>query len=183
MGFDVNEIRSQLTYGGARPNQFEVQIFNPANSSGDLKVPFLVNAASLPASTLGQAPVAYQGRTINLAGNRTFAPWTVTIYNDEDFLIKNALEEWSNKINSMRGNTRGFGGPESSRYKSTARVTQKGKTGNNLRTYRFEGLFPVEVSEIGLNWGENDTIQQFQVTFAYDWWEIDESITGNAGGA
>ncbi len=182
MSFDVNEIRSQLTYGGARANQFYVQIANPANTSGDLKTPFMCQAAELPASTLGQVPVPYFGRTINVAGDRTFSPWTVTIMNDEDFLIKNAMEEWSNKINSMRGNQRGFGGPEPSRYKSTARITQLSKGGNALRTYLFDGIFPLEVGGIGMNWADNDQIETFQVTFAYDWWNIDTSTTGDAGG-
>lgn len=182
MSFDVNEIRSQLSLDGARPNLFYVQFNNPANSSGDLKVPFLVQAAEIPAATLGEVQVPYFGRTIKLAGNRTYANWTVTVMNDEDFLIRNALEEWSNKINSFQGNIRTFGGAEPTRYKATARVTQLGKTGNALRTYLFDGIFPVDVSGIGLNWADNDQIETFQVTFAYDWWKIDASTTGDAGG-
>lgn len=182
MAFNVNNIRSQLTLDGARPNLFQVQIINPANGAGDLKVPFLVQASEIPAATLGEVPVPYFGRTIKLAGNRTYSNWTVTIMNDEDFLIRNAMEQWSNRINSFQGNVRTFGGPESSRYKSTARVTQLGKDGRALRVYKFEGIFPVDVSGIGLNWADNDQIETFQVTFAYDWWDIDGGVTGDAGG-
>jgi hypothetical protein len=96
MAFNISDFRGQLEFGGARPSLFEVQIFNPANTTGDLKTPFLVRAAQLPGSTVGTVPVSYFGRQIKLAGNRTFADWTVTIINDEDFLIRNALEEWNN---------------------------------------------------------------------------------------
>jgi hypothetical protein len=94
MAFNVNELRSQLTLGGAKPTLFQVQLANPVNSAGDLKLPFMCKAASLPASTLGTVSVPYFGRTIKLAGDRTFEEWEVTIINDEDFLVKNAIEEW-----------------------------------------------------------------------------------------
>jgi len=66
----------------------------------------------------------YFGRKIKLAGDRTFADWTVTVINDEDFLIRNALEQWSNQINSLQGNLRTFGGASPSFYKANATVTQ-----------------------------------------------------------
>lgn len=180
--FNINDIRAQLVGGGARPNLFSVQFNNPANSAGDIKVPFMVQASEIPAATLGEVPVPFFGRTIKLAGNRTYANWTVTVMNDEDHLVRNALENWSNKINSFEGNIRTFGGSEPSRYKGTARVTQYGKAGETLRVYRFNGIFPVDVSGIGLSWADNDQIETFQVTFAYDWWDIDGGVTGNAGG-
>ena len=92
MAFNINEMRSQLVYGGARQNLFQVQILNPANSSGDLKTPFMVQAAQIPASDLGVIPVFYFGRQMKLAGDRTFGEWTVNIVNDEDFLIRNAMD-------------------------------------------------------------------------------------------
>jgi hypothetical protein len=182
MSFDVNDIRAQLAFGGARPNLFQVQFNNPGNSAGDLKVPFMVQASEIPAASIGEVPVPYFGRIVNVAGNRTYAPWTVTVMNDEDFLVRNALEEWSNKINAFRRNVGGFGSASPSRYKAQARVTQFGKEGNALRTYLFDGIFPTDISGIGLNWADNNQIEQFQVTFVYDYWKIDDSITGNSGG-
>ena len=72
MAFNINEIRSQLTLGGARNSLFQVTIQNPANGVADIKVPFLVKAAQIPASTLGTIEVPYFGRKIRLAGDRTF---------------------------------------------------------------------------------------------------------------
>lgn len=182
MAFNVNEIRSQLTLGGARASLFQVTIQNPANSVADIKVPFMCRGAQIPAATLGMIEVPYFGRKIKLAGDRTFADWTVTIINDEDFLVRNAMEQWSNTINSLEGNVRGFGAASPLLYKSQAQVVQYSKTGVPLRTYQFNGIFPLEVSTIELDWETTDTIETFQVTFAYDYWEVSGGVTGNAGG-
>ena len=84
MAFNVNEIRSQLTLGGARNSLFQVTMSNPANSVGDIKIPFMVRASQIPAATLGVIEVPYFGRKIRLAGDRTFGEWTVVVINDED---------------------------------------------------------------------------------------------------
>ena len=73
MALNINEIKSQLALGGARPALFQVVFNNPVNASGDVKVPFMVKAAQMPASTLGTIEVPYFGRKIKIAGDRTFA--------------------------------------------------------------------------------------------------------------
>jgi hypothetical protein len=70
MAFNVNEIRSQLTLGGARGSLFQVTFNNPANSVADIKVPFMVRASQIPESTLGTIEVPYFGRKVKLAGDR-----------------------------------------------------------------------------------------------------------------
>jgi len=138
MAFSINEFRSQLVGGGARPSLFQVQITNPVLGIADFKVPFMVKTAALPASTLGEYTVPYFGRLVKYAGDRTFEPWSVTVINDEDFGIRNAMEAWSNSINSHVTNSRSL--PQN--YKSDAVITQFSKDGSILRVYNFEGLFP-----------------------------------------
>ena len=130
MPFDINTFRSQLAFDGAKPNLFSVQISNPVNGASDFKTPFMVQSAQIPASRVGTIPVPFMGRSIKLAGDREFDPWTVQVINDEDYLIRNALEEWSNNINRLRQNIRSVG-----RYKSNATVSQLAKDGTILRTY------------------------------------------------
>jgi hypothetical protein len=180
MAFNIQEIRSQLVLGGARASLFQVQISNPANGAGDIKVPFMVKAAQIPASTTGVIEVPYFGRKIKVAGDRTFAEWTVTIINDEDFLIRNAMEQWSNSINSHAGNIREFGSASPLLYKSNAQITQFSKTGVPIREYTFNGMFPTEVSAIEMAWETTDAIEEFTVTFQYDFWEVSGGVTGNS---
>lgn len=179
--FDVNEIRAQMTFGGQRPTNFQVQIQNPANAIADIKTSFMVRASTIPESTLGTIQVPYFGRKIKLAGNRVFGPWTVTVMNDEDFLVRNALEQWSNEINSHKENLTGFGTASPLLYKSQAQVTQFSKTGLPTRIYQFNGIWPSQVSQMEVDWNATDTIQEFQVVFEYDYWTISGGITGNAG--
>jgi hypothetical protein len=182
MAFNINEIKSQMLFDGARPSLFQVTIQNPANSVADIKLPFMCEATALPAAQIGQVVIPYFGRQIKLAGDRTYNDWNVTIINDEDFLIRNAMEQWSNQINTFQGNVRAFGSASPLLYKSQAQVVQYSKTGVPIRTYQFNGIFPVNISDIGLAWETQNQVERFQITFAVDYWEVSGGITGNAGG-
>lgn len=183
--FNIQEFRSQMTGDGARPNLFEVELNFPTFVSNSAfarqKASFMCRAAQLPGSTVNQVPVNYFGRELKFAGNRTFPEWTVTVINDEDFAIRKAVERWMNGLNSHTTNIRD---PRALRganaagtaegYQTDAYVTQYGKsdeTTGGLRVYRFIGVFPIDLSPIELDWGANDTIEEFAVTFAYQWWE------------
>lgn len=181
MTFSINDVRAQLQYGGARPTQFNVIITNPVNPTADIKIPFTVRAAQIPASTLGVIQVPYFGRTLPVPGDRTFQPWTTTVINDEDFLVRNAIEEWSNAINSLEGNIAGLGSAPAN-YKSQATVTQYGKDGTELRIYQFNGIWPSEIGQIDLDWEARDQIEIFPVTWQFDSFAIVGGVTGNAGG-
>jgi hypothetical protein len=174
MSFNINEFKSQLVGGGARNSLFQVQITNPITGVADFKMPFMVKAASIPASNLGTMEVPYMGRKIKYPGDRTFEDWQVTIINDEDFLIRNAMEAWSNAINSHASNTRLL----PSQYKSDAQVIQFGKDGTPIRQYTFQGITPVQIGAIELGWETVDTIEEFTVSFQYDLWTVDGGNTG-----
>jgi len=178
---NITEFRSRLTGGGARANLFEIEIAFPEELGIDLnlvtdKVPFLVKAAEIPASNLGNIPVPYRGRVLPVAGDRTFDPWTVTVINDTDFLIRDAMEKWSNSINDLQ-TAQGTINPEV--YQRSADVKQLSREGSNpgdpeklLRQYKFEGIYPNTVSSIPLDFGATDQIEEFQVTFNYLFYEV-----------
>lgn len=172
MAFNVGEFRAQMQGDGARPNLFEVQLtfptfVNPGNANK--KITFMCKTASLPGSTIGHVPVFYFGRETKLAGNRTFPEWTLSIINDEDFSVRNAFEKWLNGINRHVSNVRDAWAGNSLGYTTNGIVTQFGKTGDTLKTYTFQGIFPVDVSQIDVDWGSNDTIEEFSVTLAYQY--------------
>jgi len=137
----------------------------------------MAKTAQLPGSTVGTVPVYYFGRELKFAGNRTFADWTLTIINDEDFTIRNSIESWMNAINSHAGNVRNTAALSTSGYTVDATVTQYGKTGDELKKYTFVGLFPVDLAPIDLDWGSNDAIEEYQTTFAYQWWQTETTTT------
>lgn len=180
--FNVLDFRAQMTGDGARPNLFNCNIPQLGNllNNADVKFNFMCRAAQLPGSTVNQVPVNYFGRELKFAGNRTFTEWTVTIINDEDFIIRNAMELWMSKLNSHVGNLRDPNYITPSEYQLDGKVRQFGKAGEVLKKYDFIGMFPIDVSPIELDWGANDTIEEYAVTFAYQWWESDTSDTASA---
>ena len=173
MAFNINQFKSELVGGGARPTLFQCQITNPIAPEADIKTPFMIRSAGIPESTLGQFTVPYFGRQVKYAGDRVFADWNVTVINDEDFAIRNAMEAWSNAINSHDSNTRAL--PQT--YKSTGQITQFSKDGSILRTYIFEGMYPINIDGIAMDWSQSDTIEEFGMTFQYDLWRVE----GNTG--
>ena len=185
MTFDISKIKAELIGGGARPSLFNIFATFPEDlneatkSSAERKLEFLCQAASLPGSTLASIPVPYMGRNAYVAGNRSFEPWQITVLNDEDFLIRQAFEAWSKAINSHQGNLRSAGvgsNPES--YKGRFVVRQFSKEDDNtpIRKYVMEGVFPLEVAAIELNWGTENEIESFTVNLQIDWWELDQSV-------
>jgi len=195
MAFRIQDIKSELSGGGARPSLFNVQIIFPAglafgaNTSPNAvngptevarKFQFMCKAASIPPSTIRPIEVPYFGRKIKVAGARAFPEWSTTVINDEDFSIRHAMEEWSQAINAHSANLRSRGAtsdPES--YKATAIVQQFAKDEvTPIRKYVFQGCWPSEVAAITLDWDTDATIEEFQVTWAYDLWELDPNLNG-----
>jgi hypothetical protein len=183
MTFNVAEFRANLVGDGARPNLFQVVLTLPtyANNStaAGQKLQFMAKSAQLPGSTIGQVPMYYFGREVKFAGNRTFTDWTIQIVNDEDFVIRNSMESWMSAINSHTGNLRAGVASNPTNYAVDAVVNQYGKTGNIINSYKFVGMFPLDVAPIDLDWGSNDAIEEYGVTFAYQYWTNAASTDNN----
>jgi hypothetical protein len=175
-GFNISTFKTRgLTLGGARPTLFEVYLGIPDGVAADApsadKFRFTCSAAQLPAATISAIDVGYFGRKIKVQGDRTFADWTVTVMNDEDFLVRAMFEKWSNSLNSLESNTRDVAYSDSENdYKADMTVIQYGKDGASIREYTIIGAFPTSVDAIALNWDTTNQIETFQVTFAYDYW-------------
>ena len=187
---NITNFRDRLVGGGARPNLFEVNIELPDGVIGQADfqddVRFMVKAAEIPAANIGNIPVPFRGRVLPVAGDRTFDPWTVTIINDSKFNIRDAMEQWSNKINDLQFDV---GDISPSNYQTKAEVFQLSRGGktssasstggesiNVLRTYNFEGIYPSVVSSIPLDYGATDSIEEFQVTFNYLFWTVGNGL-------
>lgn len=182
----VQDFKTQLSGGGARPNLFEVVLSFPGevdiDGANDVlnKARFMVKSAALPGSTITPIDVPFRGRVIKVAGDRTFDSWTITVINDTDFSIRSAFETWMNTINRLSDNT-GLTNPLS--YQADAFVFQLDRDGSTLRAYHFYDLFPTNISPIDLSYDSGDTIQEFTVEMQVQWWEAIKGNGRNAGGA
>lgn len=165
----VDDFKSKLKGGGARPNLFNVKMNFPAYALGDAELTsFMCKAAALPASTVNVITVPFRGRQLKIAGDRTFETWTVTVINDTDFAIRDAMERWMNGINSHNANT-GFNDP--AEYQTDLSVEQLDKDGIVLKTYNFRSCFPTSVAAIELSYETVDTVEEFAVEFQVQYWE------------
>lgn len=165
----VDDFKSKLRGGGARPNLFRATVNFPGYAGGDVELTsFLCKAAQLPASVMNVIEVPFRGRQLKIAGDRTFETWTATILNDTDFTIRNSMERWMNGINSHQANT-GLTNPVD--YQADLVVEQLDRDETVLKTYNFRGAFPINVSAIDLNYETVDTVEEFTVEFAVQYWE------------
>lgn len=181
MAFNVDQFRTVMQYDGARPNLFEVVLRFPnyveLGGIANQQSRFYCKSAQLPGSTIGTVVVPYFGREVKVAGNRTFADWSVTIINDEDFVIRNAFERWHRGINENVLNLRSPQALSTSpaapglSYAVDAEVYQYAKIGGApIKKYKFTGLWVNDISQIDLDWGSNDAIEEYSVTLSYQYW-------------
>lgn len=200
----LSQFKSKLIGGGARPNLFEVQL--PSVPAGiDLGIQrdgtgkynsenftFLCKTAALPASTMNVVEIPFRGRTLKVAGDRTYDVWTVTVINDEAFDHRRVFESWMQNINQYSDHS-GLVNP--SDYMTDATVLQLGRgkvnretgTGspgnaNVLAQYRFKDIFPTNISAIELSYETTDTIEEFTVDFQVQFWYPEKPGTNVAQG-
>ena len=189
---------------GVKPNMFNVDIQFPAGFSDVIAADFAVSSlgntntaseielssilcksAALPGSNLGVIEVPFRGRTVKIAGDRTFDTWTATFFNDKDFKLRALFEAWANSINTHAGNTseRFLPDGQGTGYMANLFVTQLEKdnteTGSALRTYQLHHCFPTNVSPIELAYDSNDQIEEFTVEWQYSYFTASKGKGGS----
>ena len=176
----------------ARPNLFQVSIYLPktqlaplqpvndalvtstqdnegqGTTSLDELTQFMVKAASFPASTIGVVEVPFRGRQLKIAGDRTYEPWSVTVLNDEGFTIRQQMETWAQPIQEYKIN--GSSAQNTGEYMGRAIVDQLSRDGEIIKQATLEGIWPSNISALDLDWGTNDTPEEYTVEFQVQYW-------------
>ena len=180
----LSDFKTALLGGGARPNLFEVGITLPtaasASTGGQLPEKFvmLCKAANLPASNIANIDVPFRGRIFKVAGDRTYDTWSITVINDNDFIIRTFMENWMQHIGQYK-DASGVTNPND--YMASAQVDQltrvdttKGATSGGgisvAKSYTFQDIFPTNISAIDLSFDSSDAIEEFTVEFQVNYW-------------
>ena len=182
---NIADFKSKLIGGGARPNLFEVELTAmPASVTLPWQAErfgFLCKAAQLPGMNIANIDVPFRGRIFKVAGDRTIDNWTITVINDEDFLYRNAFEEWTQQIAALDDN---MGSTNPSSYMVNAKVFQLGRgselnsttnAGDSnvvLKEYEFIDIFPINVGQIDVSYENTDTIEEYTVEFAVQSYKV-----------
>ena len=170
MATNVNNFVAQLQGGGARANQFKVNF--PALGGG---MEFMARSAQIPALTIGEIAVPYRGRQIFVPGDRTYDAWTLTVFNDTGFSIRSKLEGWANNIQNI-----GAAVDQKGVVYRDAQVQQLSRDGTSiLRTYQLYGVWPTTIDAIDLAWDTNDTIEEYGVTFRFNYMTVNGEATSD----
>ena len=168
----IEDFKAVLQGGGVRPTMFEVELTFPETVVSDPNLAtnegtFLIKASNLPASNVGLIDVPFRGRKLKVSGDRTFDDWNITVINDVSFGLRKSFEEWSERI---QNHNYALGSNTLNDYFASAIVRQLDRDGQQLRAYRFEGIWPQVVSDIGLDFDSTDTVEEYDVTFAVQYW-------------
>jgi len=182
----IQSFKSRVAGDFSSPNLFKCVVDFPTGVTGKDEASklgeFTVRAANLPATQLGIVEVPYRGRVLKIAGDRTFEPWTITIMNDKNFVLRNAFESWAQGVQEYTQNVTTVGTDVNSYFKDM-RVIQYDRFGdlkdsadaeaepNVLAEYRFYDTFPTNVAAIDLDYGSNDAISEFTVELQVQYWK------------
>ena len=168
---NINDFKAKLAGGGARGNQFKVTMPFPGYSQvgGEIEeLAFLCKGTQLPAMTIPSFTVPFRGRQIKIAGDRTYADWTITVLNDTNFKLRNAFERWSNGINNA---TDGEGLTNPADYQVDAFIDHLDRNGGTIKSYTLRGCFPVSIGAIDLSMEPTEAVETFEVSFRYLFFE------------
>ena len=180
MATDISTFKSALTHGGARPSLFEITVSKPSDVSGSFdNMATHCNVSAIPPLTVTPIERQYFGRTVKIPGDLVFADLTTTIINTENFSIRKPLESWMNNINATGSN---YGYSNNLSGFGSVTLTQYAKEGKSLLVWKFIDCWPQTISEISLSYDTASDIEQFDVTWAYNYFTMSGSgvATGNS---
>ena len=169
---------------GVRPNMFQVDITFPGTVEADQTlVSYMCKSAALPASNIGVIEVPFRGRTVKIAGDRTFDNWSATFINDKEMKSRSYFEQWLNQINTHKANTGAIQDPTAYGRSVVIRQLEKDSSpaGSELRSYKLWYAFPISTSAIDLAYDSNDQIEEFSVEFQYSYWTVGDDSDTTAG--
>ena len=165
--------------GGVRPNLFSVEHNFPTGvtsptitGANGAEVPYMCKSAALPATNVGTVELPFRGRVVKVPGDRTYETWTATFYNDDAFALRSAYEKWIAVTNGVDANVAETDISDVFRNVTVSQLDKFSGGANKLkilRSYELVGAWPVSVGQIAIAYDNNDSYEEFDVEFAYQY--------------
>ena len=172
--FNVSKLKGALADGGARPSLFKFTVTGSPVTLTNLE--YFCQVSALPPLTVTPIEKMYYGRTVKIPGDIVFGDLTTTIYQTEDGNERFNLESWMDQINghvdnvsSLEDETTNFMG----KYSGVGTLFQYAKDGETtLSEVKFVDMWPQSVTEIALSYDTASDLEQFDVTWSYNHYEV-----------
>ena len=177
--FNISKFKGALKDGGARPSLFKFTVTGSPVTLTNLE--YFCQVSALPPLTVTPIEKMYFGRTVKIPGDIVFGDLTTTIYQTEDGTERFNLESWMDQINghvdnvsSLEDETTNFMG----KYSGVGTLFQYAKDGTTtLSEVEFVDMWPQSVTEIALSYDTASDLEQFDVTWSYNHYEVKVGTT------
>ena len=178
MALGINDFRSQ--FRGTRNNRFAIQLGLPTEvgSGQELRLDLYGKATSLPTASIGVIPVPWMGRVIKFSGERTFADWTIQLYDENatgNSDVRSLMMKWLELMNTAESHDISYNQTSDAiiawndlQGDQTSNHSNQTNWGKRVKLYN---CFPIDVGELQLSYDNVDQFSEFPVTFAYDYWD------------
>ena len=175
MAFSLSTFQSALATGGARPSLFDLEVAGAptgVSSSNLSNIKFMCNVSALPPLTITPIERQYFGRVVKIPGDIVYGDLSTTIIMTEGGDERAELEKWMDEINKTTENKMNAEHNTSNGFTGTVKLNQYGKTGSTTPIYKyiFEDCWPSTISEIALSYDTASDIEQFDVTWTYNYY-------------
>lgn len=160
-GFDIDSFISNFGEH-ARAYTFMILLNNPYGTIGPDRAKYLINASSVPSSTIDPIEDNWQGNIVKTGSTTTFDDWTVTFKVDKDYQLRKDFMKWKNAVHDPITNEHG----NFNDYAQDQEVWLLDTKGNIMHKINLIMAWPTSIGEISLDYSNKEKVTM-DVTFAF----------------
>lgn len=175
----IQEFKARLQNQSlADPSRFRV-LFSGAIIETEVsrELAFLCNRASLPTRTFSTQDYSTHGPILKIPHQNTYDDLVLGIYCKENMDQRKIFQEWQNYISDPSFNEFSYFDD----YTTDIIVEQLGKNGEVVYAARYIDAYPITVGALTLDWAQQNSFHNLDVTFAFRLWR-EEPISLNPFG-
>lgn len=178
MPFNIKTFRKEISTI-AKPSYFEINfiglptaVFGANSVKRNEGIVYRAYNAQLPGINLDTIERRYHGPQRQIPVNFMYQQLSIAFIENSDYDVRDLFDTWTKNL-VLQSN--GY----FSRYydeivAQSVELTLYNTVGAIVRKYRFNEIYPIGVSPIGLDWGYRDTFMSINVELAYRSWDVIE---------
>lgn len=168
MAFNIDAFKSRIGSHLASPSNFRVTFAGAIVSSEPAReLAFLCNQAQLPGRAFATLDYSTHGPVRKIPYQNIFDDVVLSFYVKEGLGVKRLFEEWQTFISSAHSNSN-FSYFDD--FVTDITIEQFDNKGKKVYACKLIDAYPLMTAPIQLDWGDRDSFENLQVTFAYHYW-------------